>query len=236
MEVEDLSLIEGATIAGELIELSKQTLLNRIYDSELTDCEIVLDPRGLPSSRFGARFLIKRNVLEQCLIRAKGRVHAFNIAESVRLKNCKFVGGPFTEPVFGSGTLADSKCVELIENCDFSECDLRDARFHTTAIEQLILPAWPHIVVVARDGDEFYAEPSKQRPSFTRLHDEVRAFEWIHSGLAKILEFMVVPVGEGTAGATVAVYHAEDIVRLGGGDMDVLRSELDRFGHPAIRY
>jgi len=236
MELEDFGLIENATMNAESVELSKQTKLNGIYNSTLIDCDIVLDPKGMPSSRLGSRFNIARNVLERCTIHAKGRVHKFNVAESVVFRHCKFVGGPFTEPVFGSGILSDSNYAEIIEMCDFTECDLRDARFYTTNIQQLKLPDWPHIAIVARDGDQVYATPSEINPAFSRLRDEVRAFGWSDSKLAKIIEFAVYAVGDGRDSPNIVVQHAEDIVRLGGGTLQLLKAELDRFAHPALRY
>ena len=236
MELEDFKLIEGKNINGELVELSKKSLANGIYESTLTDCEIVLDPRGVPASRFGSRFYMQKDVLERCVIRAKGSVNAFNVAESVFLKHCKFVGGPFKEAVFGSGTLSSSKDVELLEGCDFTECDLRDARFYRTSIQQVMLPRWPHITVVARDGDQFYTPPSEIRPAFSRLHDEVSAFDWADPDMARSLAIMVYAVGERPHTPTIEVCHAEDVIRRGGGTVELLRAELDRFAHPAIRY
>lgn len=236
MKAKDYAALEGVTLQGQLVEFSKRSLVNRAYGSTFTACQIVLEPKGMPPFRGGARVLFAQDTMERCTIVAKGRVHDFDVTETTQLKACKFIGGPFTEPKFGSGTLSVSRDVELLEECDFTECDLRDARFYRTSIEQLALPGWPFITVVAQDGEALYSGPSDIRPAYTLLDDAVSIFQWDDRDMARSMEILVFAVGVGKNCPSVKVCHADDVVRRGAGSLDRLKAALDQFAHPAIRY
>jgi hypothetical protein len=125
---------------------------------------------------------------------------------------------------------------QWIVECDFSAADLRDVRFYQTPVETLLLPAWPYITAVARDGETVFAPPSSQRPALTSLLNAVFDFPWEDLPMKRAMESIVFGVGIRTNEASVQVSHAEDIVKRGAGSLERLRTALDRLAHPAIRY
>lgn len=235
MTLDDFSFIKDAALNGEPVEFSKRSKLNGAIRSAFTDCKLVLDPQGVPSFRSGVRFDFAMATMERCTIAGKGKLLKLNLTETVEFNKCKFIGGPFIEPRFGSGVLSNSRDVELLRECDFTECALHDARFYRVSIDQLKLPGWPFITVVARDGDEFYARPGK-RPARSMIDDAVDAFQWDDDEMASAMQILVFGMGVGSYVTSVTVCHADDVARRGAGTPVRLKAALDRFAHPAIRY
>lgn len=240
MDPNDFQAIRGQHLAGRRVEFSRRTLLHGAADgSTFTDCEIVLDPKGMPAFRGGARVWFADVSFSGCAITATSKVHDLNLDGQVRLERCRFVGGPFTEPKFGLGPrekLPDCGPESMVMQCDFSQADLRDARFYQTRIEELRLSGWPYITVLARDGDVIYAPESRTRPALTELVDAVAAFEWGDRAMWRAIDSLVFAVGGRPDEATVQVCHVDDVVKRGAGSAERLRVALDRFAHPAIRY
>jgi hypothetical protein len=239
MQTGDPTVLRGARLRSESLEFSKRTWMNAADDCSFIDCEVALIPRGLPAFRGGARFSFWEVSLTGCTVTAAGRVHALDLDGGVHLKHCRFLGGPYTEPKFGPSPIAEFKgdgSDSSVEDCDFTQADLRDARFYRTPIEELRLPGWPYITVVAREGDLIYAPPSKTRPALTELVDLVAAHPWEDRKMAIAVDSLVFGVGVRDNEATVQVCHAEDVVKRGAYTPERLRAALGRFAHPAIRY
>jgi hypothetical protein len=239
MKAHELTVLRGEHLRGRSVEFSKRTQLNAAADTSLVECEISLIPKGLPAFRGGARFWFARVDVNGCAVNAQGRVHQLDLDSGVHLKHCRFLGGPYTEPKFGPSPIAEFKgdgSDSSVEDCDFTQADLRDARFYRTPIEELRLPGWPYITVVAREGDVIYAPPSKARPALTELVDLVAAYPWENRKMAIAMDALVFAAGIRDNEASVKVSHAEDVVKRGAGSLERLRSALDRFSHPAVRY
>lgn len=240
MDANDFKAVRGQHLTGQLVEFSKRTLLNGAADgSTFTDCEIVIDPKGMPAFRGGARVWFADVNFTDCAIKATARVHSLNLDGRVRLTRCQFIGGPFTEPKFGLGERRmrpEDGDNRMVVQCDFTQADLRDARFYQTRIEDLTLPGWPYITVVAREGDVIYASESKTRPALTELVDAVAAFDWGDRSMALAIDSLVFGVGTKNTQAAVQICHVDDVVKRGAGSPERLRAALDRFAHPAIRY
>jgi hypothetical protein len=239
MEANDPTVLRGAHLRSESLEFSKRTWRNAAADTSLVDCEISLIPKGLPAFGGGARFWFARVDMDGCAVNAQGRVHQLDLDSGVHLKHCRFLGGPYTEPKFGPSPIAEFKgdgSDSSVEDCDFTQADLRDARFYRTPIEELRLPGWPYITVVAREGDVIYAPPSKTRPRLTELVDLVAAHPWKDRKMAIAIDGLVFGVGINSNQASVQVCHADDIAKTGACTPDQLRSALDGFSHPAVRY
>jgi hypothetical protein len=239
MEANDPTILRGAHLRNESVEFSQRTWMNGAHDCSFIDCEIALIPKGLPAFRGGTRYSLGRLELTGCAVNAIGRVHQLDLDSGVHLKHCRFLGGPYTEPKFGPSPIAEFKgdgSDSSVEDCDFTQADLRDARFYRTPIEELRLPGWPYITVVAREGDVIYAPPSKARPALTELVDLVAAYPWENRKMAIAMDALVFAAGIRDNEASVKVSHAEDVVKRGAGSLERLRSALDRFAHPAVRY
>lgn len=151
-----LQRIEGRELVGERIELSRRSGVNGIFRSTFVDCEVVLDPKGLPAFRGGARFTVARARFVRCSFQAIGRVHSLGFDTGVQLEGCTFTGGPYTSPAFGDDGLLRPDDPDwrgsLIRQCNLGAALLRDARFYDTPLETLVLPGWPHIVVAGSPG------------------------------------------------------------------------------------
>jgi hypothetical protein len=238
---EDCLSLEGRHFRGERIEFSRRTRYNLARECSFTDCEIVLDPKGMPAARFShARVHFFRTRFEGCTITAVGGVRGLDLYSGVQVDRCRFVGGPYIEPHFGRNPYSEQDASRIVDS-DFSQADLRDARFKDTLIEELKLPGWPHITVVARDGAEIYAMPNPAQPARSELHRQVVAFDWQNKEVGMAMWVLVAGVGialgeTGRGGFSVQIQHVDDIVGRHRVSPELLKSELDRFSHPAIRY
>ena len=240
LNIDDLKSLDGRTLTGQTVEFSKRTLVRSAKDCRFQDCEIVLDPKGMPAARFSnSRFSFLRCVFEGCTLVAKGPVRGLELGRQSQLLRCTFKGGPYIEAQFGVGPVevkyVPSDFVPVIA-CDFREADLRDARFFRTDLSQVQLPKWPHIVVVAKDGDLIYTKSSPHRPALTVLVEQVESYAWESDEACRSVRALVSHVGVRDDEATVQVCHIDDVVKSRGLSSEQVRVALEKFGHPAIRF
>lgn len=238
--LDDLKSLGGETRSGQTVEFSKRAMARSAKDCRFIDCEIVLDPKGMPAARFShQRFSFLRCIFDGCTFIAKGPVRGLELGRQSQLLRCVFKGGPYIEARFGVGPL-EVKYVppdlQTVVACDFREADLRDVRFFRTDIGQVQLPKWPHISIVARDGESIYTPASTRRPALTVLVDQVEDYAWDSDSTRRAIKVLVSHVGVREDEATLQVCHIEDIVRPWGLSPDAVRVALERFGHPAIRF
>lgn len=224
---------------GEVVEFSKSTRCDGAHTVRFSDCDIIIDGKGMPAGRGGAKFSFAKLTLEHCRVTVRSLARGLDLSGHVRLHHCRVSGGPCIEPLFGPNphlTPDGGPLDDYVIDCDFSAADLRDARFYLTDVRQLKLPGWPCVTVVAADGDAVFAPPSESRPALTKLVDEVEAFDWGDAELARSMKLLVFGVGIRRHEASVQVCQAEDAIRRGAGSEVRLLDALRRFAHPAIRY
>jgi hypothetical protein len=226
---------------GEVVEFSKSTVRNGAHGCQFTDCRILLDGKGVPAGLGAVRFGFSLSSFERCSVEARTVVRRLDFTGRVRFNDCTFVGGPFIEPVFGVDPHSDDPIdpEPPVLNCDFLQADLRDARFHGTDVRDVKLRGWPYITAVARDGTSEYAPPSRRRPALGLLVDEVEDFDWGDPALARSVRLLVFSVGLRRHQASIQVCHAGDLLAYARASEDsegALKTALERFGHPAIRF
>lgn len=225
---------------GQTLRLSKQTRINGVDRCHFSDYELILDPKGMPAiGRAGERFWFANCTFERCIFVATGKCISFNLAHHNRLVNCVVRGGPLLEAKFGLSPLfSDTEPAEYhpLEGCDFTEADLRDAMFYRADWKDVRMPGWPHISVLSRDGEVCYSAPSTRIPARTVLDDQVKDFQWQSDAMRRSMTALVFGVGLRPHERQIQVCHAEDVARRGESTIEEVRSALDRFAHPAIRY
>lgn len=240
LNIDDLKSLDGQTLKGHTVEFSKRTLTRSAKDCRFQDCEIVLDPKGMPAARFSnERFSFLRCVFEGCTFVAKGPVRGLEMGRQSQLVRCTFKGGPYIEAQFGVGPLelkyVPSDFVPVI-SCDFREADLRDVRFFRTVLSDVQLLKWPYIAVVAKEDEQVYTTPSSTRPALTVLVDEVEKFAWESEALGRAMVTLVSFVGVRENEISIQVCHVDDLAKSRGLSPEAIRSALEKFGHPAIRF
>lgn len=235
-----MQAFERSSFIGETVGLSKLTQMNGAQDCHFTDCEVILDPKGLPGiGREGARFWFTRCVFERCRVVVKGKVRALRLSNHVRLVGCTLLGGPLIEPVLGVGPMqADSvpESERPITDCDFTGVELRDALFHRVAWNEVRLPGWPHVSVLAQEGSKVFAPASPVMPARTVLVDQVKDYDWGSDDMKIAMTSLVFGVGVRFNERQIQVCHAETLAERARASVDDVRAALDRFAHPAIRY
>jgi len=235
MASEELKIFTNEEFQSEDIEFSRRTFFGSAIKSRFIRCNIHLNPKGIPAYRDGSRFLISQCVFEDCSVTAIGKLKALDFTHAVKIHRCRFTGGSLVEAKFGAeGIEAPSE--PWVKDCDFSAVDLRDVRFYQTQTESVVLPTWPFITAVAQENGVIFAAPSLRRPALTLLLDEVSDFDWEDLPLQRAMESLVFGVGLKSTQASIQVCHAEDVIKRGAGSMERLRTALERFAHPAIRY
>lgn len=236
----EMLTIRDQQYVGETLQLTKQTRINGIARCHFFDCEIILDPKGMPAiGRSGERFWFANCRFEHCVFDAAGKFKSFNLAHQNRMLNCTIRGGPLFEAKFGLSQLfSDTAPADYrpLQDCDFTGADLRDAMFYRTEWEDLRMPGWPHISVLSRDGGGCYSTPSLRMPARTVLDDQVKDFQWQSDAMRRSMTALVFGVGLRPHERQIQVCHAEDVARRGESTIEAVRSALDRFAHPAIRY
>ena len=220
---------------GVDVEFSRRSRIAVADRTRFAGCRISLQPQGLPAFRFGSRFHITRSVLEDSTITATGKVLGLKLTYDVKVHRCRFVGGPFVAARFGPEHAPFPDEPSIVE-CDFSAADLRDAWFYQTPQETLTLPAWPYITVVAQENGTVFAPPSQRHPALTALFDAASDFPWGDLALQRAVEALVSTVGVRPENASVQVCHADDIAKRVAGSAARLRTALEKFAHPAIRF
>lgn len=238
--LDDVKVMEEQSLSKETVDFSKRSLLRGARDCNFKDCELVLDPKGMPAAPYShARFSFLRCTFERCTFVAKGPVRGLDMNREVKLLGCTFKGGPYIETKFGPDYLELRHLTSeepTVLACDFREADLHDVRFYRTSPSDIALPRWPHISVVARDGDVLYTPPSARRPAYTTLVDQVEDHEWPSDAMRRSVFSVVAFVGVRENEATVQTVHAEDITKNRDFSTEALRAALEEFGHPAIRF
>ena len=230
MDKPAIHYLERCSITDQQIEMSARTGICGTDRATLVRCEILLLPRGMPAGRSGERFDFSFSRLEQCTIRARGTVKSVHFNVRLQLVDCRFEGGPFESPQFGQ-SLPPSAPLDgwpdsIVQNCDFRNAELRDARFYSVTIDQVQLPGWPHITLLSPFGaGESQPEPRMMvNPNATN--------DPLHSPWMFIQDALERPR---PAGTSIWVVHASELVK----DRELqtsLREMLDNLRHPRIRY
>lgn len=232
--------LRGVHRKGVAVEFSKRTGLHGAADGSMfIECDVLIEPKGMPSFRGGSRVWFAGVQFVACNFVMRGRVHDLKFNNCVHLLHCNWRGGPITEPIFGPGPYGQYRgdgSDSEVRCCDFMRADLRDARFYRTALNEVKLPGWPYLTVVACDGQAVYALPSTRRPALSRLVDEVADFAWEDKEMARAIDSLVFGVGLRDNEASIQVCHVDDVIKRGAASVERLRLALERFAHPAIRY
>jgi hypothetical protein len=236
----ELIALKGRIFVGETVEFSKVTRINAAQDCRFTDCEIVIDQKGMPSGDLLARrFWFRHCDFERCTFIVRGLLRRLELCHYVSLVGCTLKGGPLIEPTIGVATVfADSvpEDVRPVTDCDFTQADLRDALFHRVDASEVRLAGWPWISVLAQEGDVVFAPPSEHRPALTLLLDQVSDFDWGSDDTRISMRSLVIGVGVRFNERQIQVCHAETVAQRARATVEQVRAALDRFGHPAIRY
>ncbi|WP_431256774.1 hypothetical protein ACQ86G_18990 [Roseateles chitinivorans] len=236
----DMQVLGHRQLRGETVSLTKETCINGIEHCHFVDCQIVLDPKGLPAiGRVGARFWFAHCSFEGCTFVVKGKLKGLDLTHHVRMVDCTLSGGPLLEPRFGTAPIfADVVPPQErpLTNCDFTGADLRDAVFFRAAWRELRIPGWPYISVLSQDADSVFTQPSPRLPARTVLADAVKDFEWESDAMERSITALVFGVGLRSNERQIQVCHAETVAQRADATVEQVRAALDRFAHPAIRY
>lgn len=226
--------LSDSRFEGEVLDFSKRTQLQGGTRCVFRNCELRLDPRGLAAFRGGERIVFTDCQFENCRFVALSQVRGLDLSGGQRLVGCSFEGGPFTEAFFGPGKFGNFG--GEVRQCDFSGALLRDAMFFGTDIEELRLPAWPHVVAVARDANGVYAAPSADMPALSVLVGQVKSWNWPDIPTRIAVQTLVFALGLAPTAASIVVVHADALAKTGECTPDEIRAALDAFACPAIRY
>jgi len=236
----DYSLLQNERIEVPSVEFSKASLKYGAKQTVFVDSRVTLKSRGMPALMGGARFSFRDCLFENCAISGDGVVADLELRSRVTFRGCCVSGGPFKNVAFGPDwdevAASNGPGPGRVVGCDFREADLRGVRFFETPESELQLPAWPYITVLARSGDQILIPPSPTNRGGSRIREEVQGADWDDDDMRLAVKVLVFGVCAVKPYASIQVCHAEDIVRYGAGSMERLRTALDRFAHPAIRY
>lgn len=131
--------IQNQIIENQEITINDKTKFNSIgSEVVLNNCTIKIE---VPS-----KSLSINGKLIGCTVIAKKELHGFPWTEA-HLEEVKFIG-KFTNNLFGS--FPPMYQGGFINNCDFSEATLKEARFFNVKNKKLIFPKWPHLTILDR--------------------------------------------------------------------------------------
>ena len=224
-----VTYLERCSITDQQIEMSARTGICGTDRATLVRCEILLLPRGMPAGRSGERFDFSFSRLMQCAIRARGTVKSVHFNVRLQLVDCRFEGGPFESPQFGQ-SLPPSAPLDgwpnsIVQNCDFRNAELRDARFYSVTIDQVQLPGWPHIALLS----PFAAGDPRPEPHILVSRNSNDPLRFPRFFIDDALERAK------SGGPSIWVVHASELARERELQTS-LREMLDNLRHPRIRY
>jgi hypothetical protein len=143
-------VLEGTTVQGLELRLGMLAVSDLIRDNaHVIDCSITIgDPKRI--GVFGSRF-------SGC------RIHSTKTSTRLLWRGCVFRDCKFTglyrDCTFAASDSGQPEEKQLV-GCDFSMATLHFCRFANCALDDLVLPMWPHFTVKS---------PAANRDAWTRL-------------------------------------------------------------------